>query len=191
MTLNIAPRKISLEGEHYLLRSLTPDDASEKFCAWFADAKTAEMINAPPRVMALDELKDYIADHDGVSGLIVGIFSKARAALVGFWAIYIDWEHKEFQFNLMVGDRHPGEPGARHFTEPLLYEYLFGEMGLKTMRCSVLAKNRAIEERFAKVGIVPEHTTYKASASGGAFVEIRHYSVSEEKWRQLRREGNQ
>ncbi len=181
------PRPILLESEHYVLRTLTPEDASEQACAWLADPKTAEMINAPPRALTLDEFKDYISNHDGISGLIVGIFSKARAAHIGFWAIYIDWERKEFQFNLLIGDRRPGEPGARHETEPVLYEYLFGELGLETMRCSVLSKNRAIDERFERVGIIADHTSYKASASGGAFVEIRHYSVSREKWQELRR----
>lgn len=185
------PRPIVLESEHYLLRTLTLDDASEQACAWLADAKTAEMINAPPRAPTLSEFKDYIASHDGVSGLIVGIFSKARAAHIGFWAIYIDWERREFQFNVLIGDRRPGEPGARYETEPVLYEYLFGEMGLKTMRCSVLSKNRPIAERFENAGLVPDHTSYKPSASGEAFVEIRHYSVSEEQWREFRRQGHQ
>jgi RimJ/RimL family protein N-acetyltransferase len=185
------PRLIVLESEHYLLRTLTPEDATEQACAWLADAKTAEMINAPPRAPTLDEFRDYVASHDGVSGLLVGIFSKARAVHIGFWAIYIDWERKEFQFNLLIGDRRPGEPGARYETEPVLYEHLFGEMGLKTMRCSVLSKNRAIAERFEKAGVAPDHTSYKPSASGEAFVEVRHYSVSEEQWREFRRQGHQ
>lgn len=181
------PRQIRLEGEHYLLRTLTPEDASDEACTWLADPKIAEMINAPPRKPSLDDLRDYIASHDGVDGLIVGIYYKARAALVGFWAIYIDWPRKEFQFNVLIGDRRPEEPGARHETEPLLYEYLFAELGLKTMRCSVLSKNRAIDERFSRAGVVPEHVTYKPSASGEAFVEIRHYSLTEERWREIRR----
>ena len=186
-----APLDIRLESEHYLLRTLTLDDASEQACAWLADPKTAEMINAPPRTLTLDEFRDYIASHDGITGLVVGIFSKARDAHIGFWSIYIDWEQKEFQFNLLIGDRRPGEPGARYETEPVLYEYLFGELGLETMRCAVLSKNRAIDERFALGGVTPDHITYKPSASGEAFVEIRHYRISEAQWREFRRQGHQ
>ena len=31
------PRQIRLEGEHYLLRTLTPEDASDEACTWLAD----------------------------------------------------------------------------------------------------------------------------------------------------------
>jgi hypothetical protein len=186
MTRPTVPFQIRSETENYLVRTLSPSEASERACAWLADPLKARMLNMRPRTLSLDEFSDYIASHDGIAGHILGIFEKESGAHVGLWSVYIDWDLKEFLVNVLVGGRGPDMPAVRQETQPPLIRYLFDGLGLETVRCAVLSDNHSITDQLANAGIEPEHKSFKASATEQAFVEIQHFSVSKEVWRDLR-----
>jgi len=186
MTRPAVPFQIRLETENYLVRTLALDDASQRACAWLADPLKARMLNMRPRTLSLGELQAYIASHDGITGHILGIFENESGAHVGLWSVYIDWDLKEFLVNVLVGGRGPDMPAVRQETQPPLIRYLFDGLGLETVRCAVLSDNHSITEQLENAGVAPEHKSFKASATEQAFVEIQHFSVSKEVWRDLR-----
>jgi RimJ/RimL family protein N-acetyltransferase len=181
-----APQPIAIETERFLLRDLDPADASERACAWLADPIKARMINAVPRAMTLGQMRDYISDHDRIRGHLLGVFDKATGALLGLWAVHIDWEESEFQLSVLIGERTPTAVNARAETQRELLKYFFETRGLATLRCTVLAANDAIGAKvFAAAGIEPEHVSYKPGATKEEFVELRHYRVARDTWRAL------
>lgn len=178
---HLQPRTIRLETEHYIVRTLEPADVTERACAWFGDPSKTNTINLPPRALTIQEFTDYITSHDQVTGHALGIFDRASGLHIGLWAIYVDWEQSEYLLNVLVGER-GYEHGVRRETQRKITDLFFNELGLDTMRCSVMARNERLDGRFALIGWVPEHTTYKPSANGEAFEEIHHYSLKREKW---------
>ncbi|MBI1212173.1 MAG: GNAT family N-acetyltransferase [Alphaproteobacteria bacterium] len=179
---HLEPRSIRLETEHYVVRTLELSDVTERACAWFADPSKTATINLPARALSAEEFADYIASHDRVTGHALGIFDKATGLHIGLWAVYVDWDQSEFLINVLVGER-GYEHGVRRETQRKITDQFFEGMGLETMRCAVLARNERLDGRFSQAGWVPEHTTYKPSVNGEAFEEVRHYSLTRERWR--------
>jgi len=180
----LEPRIIRSETPNFLLRTLEPEDVTDRACAWFADPSKASMINLPARAFSRREFADYITSHDRINGHLLGIFEKPSGQFIGFWAVYIDWERREFLINVLVGEH--GNPGARHETQRQLTNIFFDEFDLLTLRFSVLSRNARIEGRMGSAGIASNHTTYNPSVSAEAFEEVHHYTIDRETWRGFR-----
>jgi RimJ/RimL family protein N-acetyltransferase len=181
-----APQDFRIETRRFILRDLERADVTERACAWLADPVKARMINAVPRAMTPDQFGDYIADHDRISGHLLGVFDKRSGDLVGLWAVHIDWEYSEFRLSVLIGERIPGAVNIRSETQRELLRHLFEVCGLTTLRCSVLARNDAIGAKvFAAAGVEPEHVSYNVGAQKEGFIEVRHYRVSRDIWRDL------
>jgi len=179
------PRSIRFETQNFLVRTLELADVTERACAWFADPDKAKMINAIPRAMSAAEFTDYITSHDRVTGHAIGIFDRSTGLHLGLWAIYVDWDRREFLVNVLVGER-GYEPGPRHETQRRLMEIFFEEFDLEAVRFAILAKNERLQGRINDVGINSDHTSYKPSVANPAFEEINHYSITREVWRGFR-----
>jgi hypothetical protein len=71
--------------------------------------------------------------------------------------------------------------GALKETGRPLYDIMFDELGLDTMRYNILASNKRMLDRNVpgspKV-VDPEHVTTVASASGEGLEQIQHYRVT-------------
>jgi len=178
-----APIVIRVETEHYLVRTLDVDDASERAGQWLADPEKAKMINAPARALSLAEMRAYIASHDRISGHILGIFDKANGNHIGFWAIYIDWPLQEFLVNVLVGERGTAAPGARRETQRKLMAYFFEDLGLETVRFSVLTRNEPVGSKLERAGLAPEHMSFTPSVEREALEEVQHYRITKDVWR--------
>jgi RimJ/RimL family protein N-acetyltransferase len=178
------PFAIRVDTEHYLVRSLDVADATERAGQWLADPQKAKMINAPARALSLTEMRDYIAGHDRIAGHILGIFDKANGNHIGFWAVYVDWSLQEFLANVLVGERGSAAPGARRATQRPVMAYFFEDLGLETLRFSVLSRNENVGDKIERAGLAPEHMSFTASVEGqAALEEVQHYRVSKEVWR--------
>ena len=140
MTRPFSPETIRFETENYLVRDLEPGDCTERVCAWMADPQTAEMLNAPARVMTAEAFGDYVSGHDRIDGHVLGVFDKARKVQIGMWSVFIDWELGEFLVNVLIPEAGPGELGPRRETLLPLLELMFEVKELQMVRCSVLAR---------------------------------------------------
>jgi RimJ/RimL family protein N-acetyltransferase len=177
------PIVILVETEHYLVRSLDVADATARAGQWLADPEKAKMINAPARALSLSEMRGYIASHDRIAGHILGIFDKANGNHIGFWAIYIDWPLQEFLVNVLVGERGSAAPGARRETQRKVMAYFFEDLGLETVRFSVLARNEPVGDKLGRAGLAPEHMSFTPSVERAALEEVQHYRISKDVWR--------
>lgn len=182
----LLPRTIFLDTEHYVLRTLEPADITERACGWFADPAKARMINAPAHALTPDAFKDYILSHDRITGHALGIFEKPSLRHVGMWSAYIDWERREFQLNVLVGEYLANPSGAYYETDRVLQDYMFETLDLETLRCACLARNTRMVTRFEVAGLAPEHVEHMPSASREAFEQINHYRVPKRVWQLLR-----
>jgi RimJ/RimL family protein N-acetyltransferase len=180
------PRMIHLETPGYVVRTLETADATDNWRRWLTDPSAARNLNVRPAEMSAEDLRGYIEKFDRATAHLLGIFEKRTSDLVGIRAVYVDWQHREFLVNVLIGDAQARDKGARTQSRRVVYDYFFDELDLLNARSSVLAVNEPVIAGMAKRGWVHEHTSYKPAADGAGFVEVRDFRLPREAWRKLR-----
>jgi RimJ/RimL family protein N-acetyltransferase len=99
-------RPINLTTERFLVRSLTPDDASETWCDWFRDRDIMSPLNLQTRDWTLDRLAEYCAGFNNETRRLIGVFTKAEYLHIGQFLLEADEVHATATFNVMIGDKH-------------------------------------------------------------------------------------
>jgi RimJ/RimL family protein N-acetyltransferase len=185
------PRIIRLETPHHIVRTVELTDATERWCKWLLDPEAGRVLNMAPTEMSMDQLRAYIARFDRSTSHLLGIFDKQSGLLVGIRSLYIDYDTKEFLDNILIGE--PDERGkfARSESTDAILPYFFEELGLESSRCTILGHNAQMLDIVVRKGWVHERTDAKPSSTGGPPVEVRHYRLTRESWRQKMRERAQ
>ncbi len=185
------PRIIRLETPHHIVRTAELSDATERWCKWLLDPAACRLLNVPPTGMTMENLHTYIARFDRTTSHLLGIFDKQSGLIVGIRSLYVDYARKEFLDNILIGE--PEERGkfARAESTDVISHYFFEKLGMESSRCTILGHNSRMLEIVARKGWVLERTSMKASASGGPPIELRHYRLTREVWRQKMRERQQ
>ena len=183
-----APLLIRLETPHHIVRTVERADATERWCKWLLDPTATRQLNARPVEMTLDQLRSYIDGFNRTTTHLLGIFDKETGVIVGIRSIYIDFAHREFYDNILIGEVQARGKHARAESTDVVLPYFFEELDLESSRCSILAHNQAMIDLVARKGWVLEHTDMKEAVSGNRRVELRHYRLRRETWRQKMRE---
>ncbi len=186
MTAPQAPRTIRLETPHFILRTVEPGDVTLRWAAWLADPAKTRTLNAKPLTLSVDDIRNYLANFDRVKAHILGIFERGSGGMIGFWEVYVDWKHREFLINVLIGERGRASLDAREETQWALHAYFFDTLGLEAMRCSVVSTNSLIVRVLTDYGVVHEHTSTKAPAGGGEPVKIMHFRLTKSQWPRAR-----
>src|SRR5271163_1053276 len=97
-------QKVRIESDEYLLRSLTVDDASDRWAGWMSDPEVMRMLNAPARKMTREDIVGYIKTFDQRSDLLLGIFEKQAGLHIGFFTINADYARSQGVVNLLIGE---------------------------------------------------------------------------------------
>jgi len=181
------PFTVQLETAHYILRSIDSADATESWGEWLLEPTTLKALNSAPIKLDAGMIRSYIATFDRTKSHLLGIFAKASGELVGIRAVYIDWPHREFMVNVLVGEIEARGKGARSETRDVLYHYFFEDLGLEVARVSVLATNAPVIRLVEAAGWTQIHSTFKAAASGGDRLEVREYQLTRDQNRRLER----
>ena len=105
----IPKKKVRIESDEYLIRTLTLDDASDSWAGWMSDPEVVHMLNAAPKQMTRSDIVNYIKSFNQRSDLLLGIFDKRSGTHIGFFTINADYVLSQGIVNLLIGD-----PAHRH-----------------------------------------------------------------------------
>ena len=182
---NIPKKKVRIDSGDFLIRTLVPEDASDRWAAWMADPEVQYALNAPPRSMTRVEIENYIKRFDQRSNLLWGIFDKRTRAHIGFFTVHADYARSQGIVNLLIGESEFRKHGVLSTIRKQFAEYFFETLGLQTMMASALARNEIIVNTLLKAGwtvdkILREHTIDHASQ---AKLDLYLLSLSRENWR--------
>lgn len=182
------PTKVHLTTARFVVRTIEQDDVTPRWVAWMADEQMTKFLNTKPLALSVEDLRGYVAKFDHVKSHILGIFERGSGLMIGFWEAYIDWTHREFLLNVMVGDQREKLDGLtpRRETQRALLPYFFQTLGLETVRCSTVSTNDLMRHVLESRGIVHEHVSHNASADGGAPVDILHFRLTKAEWIAMR-----
>jgi RimJ/RimL family protein N-acetyltransferase len=178
-------KKVWLEAGDYLIRTLTVEDASDRWAAWLADPEVMHMLNAPPRSMTRGDVASYIKTFDQRSDLLWGIFDQRTGAHIGFFTVNADYPRSQGVVNLLIGAPEYRNHGVLSVIRRHFAEYFFETLGLKTMMATALAHNQIIIDTLIKGGwkvdkVLKQHVTAHAD---GAKLDLWLLSLARDTWR--------
>src|SRR5712691_720795 len=181
----ISKKTVRLDCGKYLVRTVTVNDASERWGRWMADPEASFMLNSPPTVMAKREVESYIKKFDQRSHLLLGIVEKNSNKLIGFLRVDIDEVHGRFLVSMLIGEPDYRNNGVTQEFTPAFRDYFFETLGLKTMLATALAHNRPIIHYLLKTGwtldkTIPRHVK---SHRDGTMIDLCYFSHTREAWR--------
>ncbi len=176
---------VRLVTARYVLRSVTPEDVSEGWPRWSNDPGTARWLNMPQREFSRDDIVKYISTFDNQKSFLIGIFEKDGGRIIGFHAIYVDWQHSEYLINVMIGELDARNKGARSEARIAIHDYFMDVLGLKRSRSSVLDGHPQLAQMM-RWGWTTDGVVQKPSASGGAPVNVLMMTLTRENWHRAR-----
>jgi RimJ/RimL family protein N-acetyltransferase len=186
----IPRKKAWIDCGDYLIRTLTTDDASDRWGAWMSDPEVVHMLNVKPRSMTKSDVANYIKTFDQRSNLLLGIFEKQTKTLIGFFAIHADYALSQGTVSLLIGDPQYRHHGVLSVVRRQFAEYFFETMGIKTMMATALARNEIILNTLLKAGWAVDKTLkqHVQAHTDGAKLDLCLLSLSRDVWR-ARRKG--
>lgn len=178
------PATITIDTPNYVVRTLTLDDATEQWGAWFADPEVRIALNMPNRPQTKADMQAYIRGFDQENKILLGIFDKTNGLLVGILANYIDWKNGNFACNTVVGEPGYRSRGVMMDVTPPFRDYFFGTRGLKVMTATALASNRAIRAYLEKTGWTLDRVLqgHVKSHTDGSPLDLCSYSITADAW---------
>ena len=178
---------VFLDTPNYRVRTLTTDDASDRWTTWLLDPAAVQMLNARPQTMTVEALRGIIKDFNSKTRYFFGVFDKASGELIGIRAIYVDLKQREFVDNALIGPAEARGKGGYWESTVALFHYFFEELDLVRLRCTILADNEPMLKIVRRNGGVHEQSTYRPAKRGGHIVEVCHFRLDRETWRQGQR----
>jgi RimJ/RimL family protein N-acetyltransferase len=182
---------VDLDCGKYILRTLTPDDASERWAGWMGEAKNVRLLNAPPKAMTRAEVTQYIGRFDQRAHLLIGIFEKEGGLNIGFFRLDIDPQLKRCMMFLMIGERRYRHWSVTDDIRAPFQDYIFDVLGLNTILATVLASNQAMVRYMLKSGWNLDKTIAEnvKSRTDDAKLDLCFLSLSREAWAAWKRKN--
>ena len=182
------PRTIRLETPNYIVRTAEPADASESWCRWLLDPVAVRQLNARQRAITMDQLTSYIRQFDRVTSHLLGIFERTNGRIVGIRSMYVDWKTREFVDNALIGEPDARERLALRESTDVLQPFFFEQLDMGAAHCTILATNTRMIEFIQRQRWELVQIEQHPSNSGGPPVELRHFRLTRERWRERERE---
>jgi len=186
VSTKIPKKTVRIESDEYLIRTLTTDDASDRWAGWMSDPEVIHMLNAAPLKMTRSDIINYIKNFDQRSDLLLGIFEKRKGMHIGFFTINADYKLSQGVVNLLIGDPAYRHQGVLSVVRRQFAEYFFETIGLKTMMATALKRNQIILDTLLKAGWILNRTLnqHVKSHSDGTMLDLCLLSLSRDTWRQ-------
>ena len=177
-------KPIVIDTPNLTMRTLTTDDASDRFAAWFSQAEIRSALNLPEQSKTKADIITYIKAFDQRSSILLGIFDKANDLLVGLVAVQIDWQLGRYLANTVVGEPAYRSKGVMLEITLPFREYFFETLGLKVLTATELATNKPIIAYLVKTGWTLNQTlkAHNKSHADGTMIDLHLYSITREAW---------
>ncbi len=177
-------RNVNIDCGKYLLRTIVPADATERWAHWMEDAEASEMLNAPRKAMSLADLVSYIETFDQRTKILIGIFEKSSGLLLGFLRNDVNFETRQFLVAMIIGEPEYRHSGVTMAVTVPFRDYFFGELGMEAMLATALAHNKPIIHYLYATGWTLDRTVPNAvkAHTGEKMFDLCFFSQTAEGW---------
>ena len=178
-------RKIRVDCGKFFLRTLTREDATDRWASWMSDPGNLRLLNSAPQVMTRGDIATYIGQFDQRSHLLLGIFEKESGLQIGFFRIDIDPVMNRCLGFMMIGEQKYRHWSVAQALRIPFQDLIFETLGLNTMLGTALASNRPMIRYLLKSGWTLEKTAARhvKSQTDGTMLDLCFLSLTREAWR--------
>jgi len=141
MTDTAEPIHVHFETDRFVLRTLSTDDASPLWAGWLNDPASALMLNVPPRVVTVEQLRELIRAVDQYEKLLLGIFVLGSNRHIGVVRFRFIDGRKRVIPGVLIGEAEWRNAGVLHEVANAIGTYLFETFGLEAMVARVPVHN--------------------------------------------------
>src|SRR5262245_44118250 len=137
-------RPVLLQTKRFLLRSLKPSDASQRWLGWLKDSEVLDPINSPVQEITFRELMAHIgASSNNDTVFMIGIFDLESKVQIGYYSIWrtVDEVHRVANFNVVIGEKSWWGKGVINETRAALLDEFFNNRGVEKATGHPLARN--------------------------------------------------
>jgi RimJ/RimL family protein N-acetyltransferase len=182
-------RKVWLDCGQYILRTITVDDATDRWAHWIEDPEASYMLNAPSRTMTKNDLVAYIKGFDQRTHILIGIFEKATGLLLGFLRNDVDFATGQFLVSMIIGEPEYRNSGVTNAVTVPFRDYFFETLEMKVMLATALAHNRPIIHYLYSTGWTLDRTIKRHIKSNldDQMFDLCLFSQTREAWRDWKR----
>lgn len=135
-------RPLAIETESFRLRSIGAEAASAVMQGWLADRDVLEGINLPKVNWTIERLRNFLAAYDNRARYAIGISRKDTSALIGFYTVDVNLQHKRAMLTAIIIDKASRGSDLIFETTRALNFHLFDERDIDKVSVGVLATNR-------------------------------------------------
>lgn len=177
-------KDIAFETPNLVVRTLSVTDATERWATWFDQAQVREGLNLGSQPKTKADMEAYVRKFDQVSNILLGIFDRTNALLVGIITVQIDWKIGRYLANTVVGEADYRHRGVMLEVTPPFRDCFFDQLGLRVMTAAALATNKPIIGYLEKTGWTLNQTlsNHARSAVDGKPVDLCLYSITRDAW---------
>lgn len=139
---------LHIETNGFVLRTLVPDDVTERFTQWLNASAMLEGLNISSPDFTMQRLRQFVASFDSLHNYFVGIFEQKSSLLIGFYTLDVDLRHRLGTITAGIGE--PGYAERRVYwrTIDAFLDHMFAYRDIDKIVARVLAKNKAMLFNF-------------------------------------------
>jgi RimJ/RimL family protein N-acetyltransferase len=184
-------RNIRIDCGKYLVRTIKPDDASDRWASWNSDPGAVETLNTRSRTLSKSDLLQYIRSFDQWSHWLLGIFEKKTRTHIGIIRIDVDYAAGRSHVAVLIGEASYRNSGATADVFMSCLDYVFETVGLTHMTASILSRNQVTMDYLLKAGwkLATAQTKRVRSNAQAASLELHNMVLSREAWREWKKTG--
>jgi RimJ/RimL family protein N-acetyltransferase len=178
-------RNVRIDCGKYLIRTLKPDDASDRFASWMCDSDAIEALNLRPQRLSKSDLAIYIKGFDQWSRLLLGVFEKESGMHIGIIRLDVDYRVSRAHVSMLIGEADYRNKGVTADVIVSALDHVFERAGLAKMTASVLARNKLTLGYLLKAGWQIDNAAAHSvrSNADGTMLELRSLSLTGDAWR--------
>jgi RimJ/RimL family protein N-acetyltransferase len=172
------PLSVFLENDRSLVRSLTVEDASQRWCDWTKDPVASLMLNAKPKALELDQLREYIGGFDQIDRYLLGLFDKQNGKHFGIIAAEF-LEPRKITPSLLIGEPEYRSTGVITDLRRFMMEFTLTNIEFDAVVTTVLAHNTVVIGMMERQGRTPVRRILNAKRrrDGAGFYDLLVYEI--------------
>jgi len=139
---------VHIEVSAFTVRSLTAQDANERFAQWLGGEEMRDGLNLPVMEFDTTRLSAFITSFDQIEHHFIGIFDRISGLLIGFYTLDVNQTHRVACMTAGIGE--PKYRGQRVFWQTIdaLLDHFFVFRNVEKIVARVLARNRSMLFNF-------------------------------------------
>jgi len=118
-------KKVILNTDKYILKTLSSSDATNEYLSWLKDKKVSRTLDIDGEKQTIETITNYIESHNNSTDFLFGIFTKYKNIHIGNISLRFHPKHKMANIGIMIGNKKYWGKGVPLETRSKVIDWLF------------------------------------------------------------------